>query len=61
MNNGVVTKNELKRKISSREYVSYLTQRDASRGTIRLTHHCFLWKNTYYVVDSVYKYALSPP
>eukprot|EP00002_Diphylleia_rotans_P035397 TRINITY_DN771_c0_g1_i10.p1 TRINITY_DN771_c0_g1~~TRINITY_DN771_c0_g1_i10.p1 ORF type:complete len:524 (+),score=100.18 TRINITY_DN771_c0_g1_i10:86-1657(+) len=54
LKNGVPVQTILKRKISSREYVSYLAQEDSTRGTIRLKRHCFLWQNSYYVVDAVY-------
>eukprot|EP00002_Diphylleia_rotans_P026180 TRINITY_DN5208_c0_g1_i1.p1 TRINITY_DN5208_c0_g1~~TRINITY_DN5208_c0_g1_i1.p1 ORF type:complete len:489 (+),score=92.72 TRINITY_DN5208_c0_g1_i1:45-1511(+) len=50
-----VIETELKRKISSREYVTYLSQKDTAKGTVRLTRRCFLWQNSYYVIDSVYQ------
>eukprot|EP00188_Purpureofilum_apyrenoidigerum_P002378 Plantae.Rhodophyta-Purpureofilum_apyrenoidigerum.ctg24738.p1 GENE.Plantae.Rhodophyta-Purpureofilum_apyrenoidigerum.ctg24738~~Plantae.Rhodophyta-Purpureofilum_apyrenoidigerum.ctg24738.p1 ORF type:complete len:435 (+),score=67.31 Plantae.Rhodophyta-Purpureofilum_apyrenoidigerum.ctg24738:98-1402(+) len=44
---------ELKRGIDEREYLSLLTHADPSRKTVRIKRTCFLYEDSYYVLDSI--------
>lgn len=44
---------ETKRQITNREYLSLLAHCDPDRRTLRISRQCFLYKDTYFVLDSV--------
>lgn len=50
---------EVRRQITHRDYISYLTQRDDAHYTIYKTRRCFLWNDNYFQMD-IYKSPFHP-
>lgn len=50
---------EVRRLISHRDYVNYLTQRDGNHYTVSKTRRCFMWDNMYFQMDIYQKPSIS--